>query len=77
MELQENNERFNKTLTEFEKSDITRVEIIDRLEDYRYKGDISDIGNEIGIVIGKYSEYDIKNFISGLNHGISLSNGTH
>ena len=38
--------------------------------------DLSDIGNEIGIVIGKYSD-DVEDFISGVKHGVSLSNGTH
>ena len=38
-------------------------------------GDLSDLGNEIGIVIG--NEKNINEFISGLKHGISLSNGTH
>ena len=44
-------------------------------------GDISDIGNEIGIALGTIlsdiSEGEINDFISGLRHGISLMNGTH
>jgi len=42
-------------------------------------GDISDIGNEIGIAIGEYllEKDDLSNFIAGLNHGISMKNGTH
>jgi hypothetical protein len=45
-------------------------------------GDLSDLGNEIGIAIGEYHEennlqYDIKDFINGLKHGLSLTNGTH
>jgi hypothetical protein len=41
--------------------------------------DVSDIGNEIGIALGKYlsSEEELKDFIAGLKHGISLTNGTH
>lgn len=41
--------------------------------------DLSDIGNEIGIIIAQYfTEEDTKqDFISGLNHGISLTDGTH
>ena len=66
-----------KTLTDLEKSKLLKQEIIDVLEDFHYKGDISDIGNEIGIVIGKYSEDDTRDFKFGLEHGISLSNGTH
>ena len=44
-------------------------------------GDISDIGNEIGMAVGlalndmKASEISV--FIFGLKHGISLTNGTH
>jgi hypothetical protein len=56
--------------------------IIFKLKTSTYnKGDISDIGNEIGIAVGialndmKASE--ISEFIFGLKHGISLTNGTH
>lgn len=43
------------------------------------EGDLSDIGNEIGTVIGKYcdGENTIEDFIRGLRHGVSLANGTH
>jgi len=41
------------------------------------RGDLSDIGNEIGIVIGKYINsdvgFDIDSFISGVHHGIDLA----
>ena len=51
------------------------------LEVPKYSGDLSDIGNEIGYAIGSVnadlSEYEIKFLISGINHGISLTNGTH
>ncbi len=42
-------------------------------------GDLSDIGNEIGLIIGKYlnEENTVEDFISGLRHGISLIDGTH
>jgi hypothetical protein len=44
-------------------------------------GDISDVGNEIGYALGKVlenlQEDEIKTFIVGLRHGISLTNGTH
>ena len=44
-------------------------------------GDISDIGNEIGIAIGSFiedmTEEEIDDFISGFRHGVSLTNGTH
>ena len=64
-------------MNEFEK-------IMDRLSislgnvSYR-NGDISDVGNEIGVAIGEYlsTEEELNDFISGLKHGISLKNGTH
>jgi 2-keto-4-pentenoate hydratase/2-oxohepta-3-ene-1,7-dioic acid hydratase in catechol pathway len=44
-------------------------------------GDLSDLGNEIGITIGhayeNMTEEDIKEFIMGFKHGVSLTNGTH
>ena len=44
-------------------------------------GDLSDCGNEIGYTVGrKYknmTEGEIEDFISGIRHGISLTNGTH
>jgi hypothetical protein len=44
-------------------------------------GDISDIGNEIGITVGivieNMTEEEINDLISGIRHGISLTNGTH
>lgn len=47
-----------------------------------YDGDLSDIGNEIGIIVGKYinekkSGYEKDTFMNGLKHGISLTDGTH
>ena len=55
-------------------------EIADRFNSLSYKNaDLSDIGNEIGIIIAKY--FDDNNtkddFLSGLKHGISLTDGTH
>jgi len=44
-------------------------------------GDISDVGNEIGYALGKVlsdlKEEEINDFIVGIKHGISLTNGTH
>ena len=46
-----------------------------------YDGDLSDCGNEIGYTVGcKYknmTEGEIEDFITGIRHGISLTNGTH
>jgi hypothetical protein len=53
-------------------------ESVNRME---YVGDLSDLGNEIGITIGhayeNMTEEDIKEFIMGFKHGVSLTNGTH
>jgi len=51
-----------------------------QLDNVNYdNGDISDIGNEIGVAIGEHlsTEEELNDFISGLKHGISLKNGTH
>lgn len=46
-----------------------------------FEGDLSDCGNEIGYIVGcKYknmTEDEIEDFITGIRHGISLTNGTH
>ena len=46
-----------------------------------YDGDIADFGNEVGYALGNVitnmTESQISDFISGLRHGISLTNGTH
>jgi len=46
-----------------------------------YEGDVSDFGNEVGHSLGRVienlTEEQIRDFISGLKHGISLTNGTH
>ncbi len=55
--------------------------LIKRSEGIDYQGDLSDLGNEIGIEIGRLIENmnteQINDFIHGLKHGISLTNGTH
>ena len=44
-------------------------------------GDISDIGNEVGLAIGSILENmtdeEIDDFVIGFRHGVSLTNGTH
>lgn len=57
-------------------------ELIKKLNECNYVGDFSDLGNEIGIVIGKYIQKDNlgfskDDFEAGLSHGISISNGSH
>ncbi len=41
--------------------------------------DIGDVGNEIGIAIGKHikTEEDKRDLIDGIKHGVSLIDGTH
>ena len=60
--------------------DIKRIclQISERLSNLPYdSGDLSDIGNEIGKIIGKnFGDeigFDMESFISGLRHGVSLS----
>ena len=49
--------------------------------DVYYDGDISDLGNEVGYALGNVienmNEQQVTNFIHGIRHGISLTNGTH
>jgi hypothetical protein len=56
-----------------------KEEIRFQLDNINYVGDLSDLGNEIGIVIAKYfnDENTVNDFIHGLKHGISLTDGTH
>jgi len=64
-------------MTEFEKISNT---LVISLANISYKnGDISDIGNEIGIAIGEYlsTDEELNDFISGLKHGVTLKNGTN
>jgi hypothetical protein len=44
--------------------------------------DMADVGNEIGIAIGKFinnkdNGFDLDSLISGIRHGVSLIDGTH
>lgn len=60
----------------------TLKSISDHLNLVKYSnGDLSDIGNEIGIAVGNIftnmSQDQISQFISGFKHGVSLTNGTH
>lgn len=67
----------------FDKSDLhyIGVSLKEQSEMMYYTGDLSDCGNEIGIMVG--SRYDnltqeeIDELIVGIRHGISLTNGTH
>jgi len=59
-----------------------KEDIINQISNITYVGDLSDIGNEIGIILGNYINenemgYELESFIHGLKHGISLTDGTH
>jgi hypothetical protein len=51
------------------------------MDTIKYYGDISDLGNEIGYAVGNtvknMTERETRHFIFGIQHGISLTNGTH
>lgn len=56
--------------------------IIDQLKSKtNYFGDMSDLGNDIGVVVGEVYQNmikeDIDDFISGFKHGVSLTNKAH
>lgn len=61
------------------------IELIKEELDKLKVGDLSDIGNSIGIAIGKsiienegkFGFDDASDFISGVKHGVSLVDGTH
>ena len=67
---------------DFDNIDPRIFKIIEELKtaDY-FAGDLSDIGNTIGIIMGKYIcedwGFEEETFMHGFNHGVSLSNKTH
>jgi len=68
----------NNNLKEILKEVISKIE--KRIEDMPPYGDAADFGNEIGYCVGQshfFTEEDTQDFITGLIHGISLTNGTH
>lgn len=66
-----NDKKFRKALDEIAAGLLT----------VKYTGDASDIGNEFGVLIGKFLDgemgWDKDAVISGVKHGISLTDGTH
>ena len=76
IEMENINREFNKTKLNYIAN--TLKESVNRME---YIGDISDLGNEIGITVGNAyentTEENINDFIFGFRHGVSLTNGTH
>ena len=64
------------------KFNLVVSELSDRLRKLPYNhGDLSDIGNEVGYILGgiikDMNDEDIQTFITGFKHGVSLTNGTH
>jgi hypothetical protein len=76
IEMENMDREFNKTKLNYIAN--TLKEVVNRIE---YTGDMSDLGNEIGITVGhayeNMTEENINDFISGFRHGVSLTNGTH
>ncbi len=66
-------------------SPVRMVSISDNLKEraleMKYIGDLSDLGNEIGVVIGKsyldMSDEEINLFVMGFKHGVSLTKNTN
>jgi len=58
-----------------------KKELIDFINESEVDTDFTDLGNTIGIIIGKYTNdemgFDKDSFIQGIKHGISLSDGNH
>jgi hypothetical protein len=62
-------------------SPVRMVSISDNLKEraleMKYIGDLSDLGNEIGIVVGNLylnmNQEEIDLFVSGFKHGVSLT----
>ena len=56
-------------------------ELSEKQPEIFYDGDCVDFGNEVGYCLGhvldNMTEEQITDFIHGLQHGISLTNGTH
>jgi hypothetical protein len=73
------NEEMNEREINFKE---TCDKISEHLSNLNYdNGDISDVGNEIGFSLGSIlndmNDEEIRSFISGFRHGVSLTNGTH
>ncbi len=67
----------------FNSADLNEIgsSLKNRADILMYQGELDDLGNEIGIIVGtrytNFSEEDLEDFLSGIRHGISLTNGTH
>ena len=68
------------------KKDDLRRELVEIIQTWNTiknrQEDLSDLGNDIGMIVGKYFKkkkmgYQKDSFVHGINHGISLADGTH
>ena len=50
-----------------------KKELIDKLEDIKIIGDLADLGNEIGYIVGPHLGSNKESFIRGIKHGIDLN----
>lgn len=58
------------------------IELKNQLDTLPIGTDFSDLGNAVGIILGKYQKvnklgFEISDFQHGLLHGLSLTDGTH
>jgi hypothetical protein len=78
-----NSDDFNKLCDRLlhNNSDVNIIKI--GLDVYiKFNGDLSDLGNDIGLNIGEYINenklgYEKDDLISGIQHGVSIIDGSH
>jgi hypothetical protein len=60
-------------------NNYSKERLISLLNQHPNSSDINDLGNVIGIYIYECfnEDYDLGDFLSGLEHGLSLQNGSH
>ena len=78
-----NSEDFNKLCERLSLDDIDNNIIKIGIDVFiKFNGDLSDLGNDIGLNIGQYINenklgYEKDDFISGIQHGVSIIDGGH
>lgn len=65
-----------------EKTQAFTEKLIEKLNSIHEGADFSDIGNTIGILVAENATdemlgFEIEDFESGFNHGVSIVDGTH
>lgn len=76
-----NNTDFDKLLKRVSSNDYNIIKLGTDIY-IRFNGDLSDLGNEIGMKVSDYINhgelgYEKEDFISGFKHGLSVADGTH